>query len=143
VVTYRATTLMQCIELCDNTSTCVAVSFVPGSPNGPCYIKNANALLQPPNYNPNIQGARQVSACTTTTATSDRPATKLARRVRRGPISKLHRKRVVPQPQEAAKMTPAIQGFDFSIVNEPTSRVITFYSLPRTTTTVYASPQTS
>jgi hypothetical protein len=51
-------TLEECIALCSQTSGCVDVTFVPGSP-GPCYIKNA---LNVPVAKTGQIGAHQLSA---------------------------------------------------------------------------------
>ncbi|KAF2660805.1 hypothetical protein K491DRAFT_711394 [Lophiostoma macrostomum CBS 122681] len=33
-------TFNECIDTCDSTSGCVDVSYIPGTPTGPCYLKN-------------------------------------------------------------------------------------------------------
>ena len=55
----EAYTLDDCINLCDQTSGCIDVSYARGNP-GACYLKNAQ---NQPNYN-NVWGARRTRACT-------------------------------------------------------------------------------
>lgn len=56
-----------CINLCANTSPCVDVSWVVGSPQGPCYLKYAIGNIY---YNAAIWGARQLFNTTTTITTT-------------------------------------------------------------------------
>ncbi len=58
------TGLDTCMALCSSNSACVDVSWVPGLPEGPCYIKSSLGAAE---QNSNVWGARQISGCTTTT----------------------------------------------------------------------------
>ncbi|QDS75155.1 hypothetical protein FKW77_008155 [Venturia effusa] len=55
-----------CINLCANTSGCVGVSYLQGSP-GPCYMKNS---IRPVVANSDVWGARAVNASTASATTS-------------------------------------------------------------------------
>lgn len=61
-----------CANLCATTSGCKDVSWVPGSPTGPCYMKNA---LNAASTNNGIYGARLSSAGSSTTSTTSTTTT--------------------------------------------------------------------
>jgi hypothetical protein len=75
------------MNACDSISGCVDVSWAYGTP-GSCYFKGA---ANAPNYNDNVWGARQLSPCASTAASSAPPSYATAK-------LKLHRKRVVRNP---------------------------------------------
>ena len=49
-----------CMDLCSSNPDCVDVSWIPGNPNGPCYIKSSLGAAEPES---NLWGARQISGC--------------------------------------------------------------------------------
>jgi len=67
---YYVNSLQDCIAVCDTKTGCNDVSWVVGSP-GPCYLKDT---VQPIQQNSNIQGAKQISGCTSPAAASSAAA---------------------------------------------------------------------
>lgn len=64
--TKSTNSLVDCINLCAQTSGCVDVSYVPGTP-GACYLKNAIVPIQ---SNSNVWGARSVNATSVSSSSS-------------------------------------------------------------------------
>lgn len=59
--------LETCIELCESTASCVDVSWLPGNPSGPCYLKKNVGENQ---ENSGVWGALRVSGPTSSTSSS-------------------------------------------------------------------------
>ncbi|KAF2625101.1 hypothetical protein BU25DRAFT_346405, partial [Macroventuria anomochaeta] len=118
--TSYTNTLNECIADCDNTNSCIDVSYIPGSP-GPCYKKSSIAEIR---QNDNVFGARQLTECTA--------STKL----------KLHRKRVVRAPTVPKKKIQkrGVYGPDFTFTQEVTTTTQTTTSTSVYYTTVTAIP---
>lgn len=57
--------LDQCISTCSTTNNCQAVSWVPGTPNGPCYMKS---IILTGNANTRVWGAIIQSGSTSSTS---------------------------------------------------------------------------
>lgn len=58
-----------CMAACSSTSGCIDVSWVPGSPQGPCYMKSTAAAGQ---ANSNVWGARVLSTSVSTSASTSK-----------------------------------------------------------------------
>lgn len=114
--TSYADTLNECIADCDNTSGCVDVSYIPGSP-GPCYKKSSVAEIR---QNDNVFGALQLTSCDSTI--------KL----------KLHRKRVVRAPVISKKIIQkrGVYGPDYTYTQGVTTITQTTTSTSVRSTTV-------
>lgn len=61
------TSFANCLATCASTSGCIALSWVPGSSQGPCYMKNH---LDAPSSNSGVWAARVISGSSTTTAST-------------------------------------------------------------------------
>ncbi|KAF2492266.1 hypothetical protein BU16DRAFT_108581 [Lophium mytilinum] len=59
--------LEKCIELCESSAGCVDVSFLPGNPSGPCYLKQSVGEKQ---TNSGVWGALKVSGASATPSSS-------------------------------------------------------------------------
>jgi hypothetical protein len=66
VTAQYVTGLDKCIALCSANSACVDVSWVQGSPEGPCYLKGSAGT---PNANSGVLGAKQLTGCVAPSST--------------------------------------------------------------------------
>ncbi|KAF1991295.1 hypothetical protein K402DRAFT_316665, partial [Aulographum hederae CBS 113979] len=58
-----------CLTLCANTQGCILASFVPGSPAGPCYLKDSPGVA---GVNEHVMGARLIGMGGGTSTSSTR-----------------------------------------------------------------------
>ena len=66
-----AASVYDCAAACSNTTGCIASSWIPGSPTGPCYMKGALGAALP---NSNVWGLKKLNAVTTHTCPADNGA---------------------------------------------------------------------